>query len=193
VLGAAYGACMGVFALLREGRDGGLQMLASTLKVPLLFLLTLAVTFPSLYVFSALAGSRLGALGTLRVVLVAILVDVAALAGLGPVTAFFASCTTSYAFIKLWNVLVFTVAGVLSLGFLHRTLGRLLEPADHGSRNPAKGIVVVWSVVYGIVGAQMGWVLRPFIGYPHIGFEWFRQRESNVFENVLETIRALLS
>ena len=43
-----------------------MQMLATILKVPLLFLLTLIVTFPSLYVFSALSGSRLSAGATLR-------------------------------------------------------------------------------------------------------------------------------
>ena len=35
------------------------QLFASAVKVPALFFLTLAVTFPSLYVFNALVGSRL--------------------------------------------------------------------------------------------------------------------------------------
>jgi hypothetical protein len=55
LLGAAYGPCMGLFAVFSGRPDGWLQLVATSLKVPLLFLLTLVVTFPSLYVFSALA------------------------------------------------------------------------------------------------------------------------------------------
>src|SRR5688572_25996703 len=59
LLGVTYGFFMGWFAVLnrddevREFR----QVAASMFKVPLLFLLTLIVTFPSLYVFNALVGS----------------------------------------------------------------------------------------------------------------------------------------
>src|SRR5262245_29816974 len=65
-LGMLYGLCMGSFSLLKDvpselndpsGRYW--QVVASVLKTPLLFLLTLAVTLPSLYVSNALVGSRL--------------------------------------------------------------------------------------------------------------------------------------
>ena len=45
-MGALYGAFMGLFAALRGGPDGARQLAASVVKVPLLFLLTLVVTFP---------------------------------------------------------------------------------------------------------------------------------------------------
>ena len=59
ILGMAYGMCMGSFALFRSEGPSYLQLLASTMKVPLLFVLTLVVTLPSLYVSNALVGSRL--------------------------------------------------------------------------------------------------------------------------------------
>ena len=101
VLGATYGACMGLFAALRGTRDGALQLSASIAKVPLLFRLTLLVPFPSLYVCSALANSRLQIAATLRLLLTAITVELALLASLGPVTGFFALCTDSYPFMVL--------------------------------------------------------------------------------------------
>src|SRR5687767_4633511 len=58
-LGMVYGAFMRTLALVREGDPSYWQWLASTVKVPALFVLTLIVTFPSLYVFNALVGSRL--------------------------------------------------------------------------------------------------------------------------------------
>src|ERR1700724_984365 len=60
ILAVVYGACMGSFAVFRVGLAHGYpQLIASMLKVPAVFVLTLAVTFPSLYVFNALVGSRL--------------------------------------------------------------------------------------------------------------------------------------
>jgi hypothetical protein len=54
-----------------------------------------------------------------------------------------------------------------------------------------KKVFGCWVVVFGLVGAQMGWVLRPLIGSPGTPFTWFRQRQSNFFEAVWETVRGL--
>ena len=49
-----------------------------------------------------------------------------------------------------------------------------------------------WVFVFALVGAQMGWVLRPFIGNPDLPFTWFRARQSNFFEAVLNALQSLL-
>ena len=49
----------------------------------------------------------------------------------------------------------------------------------------------IWVILFGLVGAQMAWVLRPFIGAPNLDFTWFRARESNFFESVFRTIGSL--
>ena len=54
------------------------QLLASTIKVPALFFLTLAVTFPSLYVFNALVGSRLRISALLGLLIAALALGVGA-------------------------------------------------------------------------------------------------------------------
>jgi hypothetical protein len=51
----------------------------------------------------------------------------------------------------------------------------------------------IWVIVFGLVGAQMGWVLRPFIGSPETAFSWFRLRESNFFEAVLRAMGVPIS
>ena len=211
-LGAIYGLFMGLFALLAERpagipwRHGVYQMAASALKVPLLFVATLAVTFPSLYVLSALAGSRLRPPATLKLILCSLAVHLAVLASLGPITGFFTLCTDSYPFMKLLNVLVFALGGVASLHFLRRTLlVAFAHEADAGddaeatpasrprasSRSTSSRVFVLWCAIYGAVGAQMGWVLRPFVGSPQLPFELFRSRQSHFFENVLESLRDL--
>jgi hypothetical protein len=225
-LAVLYGACMGCFALLRSDGPSFLQLIGAMVKVPALFFLTLVVTFPSLYVFNALVGSRLSVGSVLRLLLAAMAVMVAMLASLGPIVAFFSVSTSTYAFMLLVNVAAFGVSGLLGLTFLLRTLQRLStvtpEPAEveapangpeggekeaTASQPPSaldrlddqvlgpnvKTVFRCWVVLFGLVGAQMGWVLRPFIGKPGLPFAWFRGRESNFFEGVWHAIVSLFS
>ncbi|MGE3821523.1 MAG: hypothetical protein AB7I30_19095 [Isosphaeraceae bacterium] len=232
LLAMVYGACMGLFAVFRGSPSAWLQVLASAVKVPALFVLTLVVTFPSLYVFNALVGSRLSVGSLLRLLLAALGVIVAVLSSLGPIVAFFSASTTSYAFMKILNLVVFSLSGLLGMGFLLQTLHRLslaaptpseptppsaaLEGPPSGdpsmeltslTRLPGalervddrmlsrhvKTVFRFWIVLFGLVGAQMGWVLRPFIGDPSLPFAWTRAKESNIFLAVLEALGNLLS
>ena len=272
-LGAIYGFFMGWFGMLRADDPSFGQLVASTIKLPALFLVTLFVTFPSLYVFNALVGCRLSFVATLRLLVAAIVVNVAVVASLGPILGFFTLSTTSYPFMILLNVLLLTVGGAVGLVFLMHTLRRLAmtspivppqvsppsppppspvvpppalpgsnidvpptsdphpptEPPiplanpidpDHTSqaadsapsRQPgpleklpvdevaaerplgeAHLIFKIWVIIYSLVGVQTGWVLRPFIGDPTQPFTWFRDREGNFFQGVLQSIQALFS
>jgi len=217
LFGAAYGLFMGLFAVLTRTPACWSQLIATALKVPALYVLTLVVTFPSLYVFSALLGTRLRFIDVVRLLVGATAVNLCVLAAFGPITGFFTISTTSYVFMKLLNVASFTIGGVLGLGFLVRLL-RLLDergqaevvpeaaaPAKPASVLPVPpaaeapgaapsrstrttNVLAVWLILYGLVGAQMGWVLRPFIGDPGQPFAWFRAREANFFLDVLRSL-----
>lgn len=192
-LGAVYGASLGAYALMHGGELPWLQLLAGAVKLPLLFLLTLLVTFPSLYVFAALQGSPLGHLATLRLLLVAVVVDLAMLASLGPVFAFFAASTESYAFLLLLHVGFCAAAGVVSLVVLQRATQQLFAPLPDGARAAARRLLLVWCGVYGAVGAQMGWLLRPFLGAPGQPFALLRSRDASFFEAVIAAVRGLFA
>jgi hypothetical protein len=253
LLGMIYGLCMGSYSLLKEVPETFdpnmrfMQLLATTLKVPALFYLTLLVTFPSLYVFNALVGSRLTLVSVLQLLIASLAINLAVLASLGPIVLFFSLSTKSYAFIQLLNVVMFSVAGVLGLIFLLQTLHRLTsaslhKPSPGPGEGPGEGhsaplatrtdtgdmlgeskalvstssdvvelasaldmptgqslgrhtrsVFTCWVIVFALVGAQMGWVLRPFIGNPAQKFDWFRVRRSNFFEAVLNALDTLLT
>ena len=59
------------------------------------------------------------------------------------------------------------------------------------SRSSVGVVFYIWLVAFGLVGAQMGWVLRPFVGSPFLAFTWFRPREASFFEAVLKSLRQL--
>lgn len=215
LLAAGYGVCMGVYGLLRPDGAEWRLMVAGALKVPALFFLTVLVTFPSLYVFNTLLGSRLRFGELLRLVMYSLSVLLAVLASFGPIVILFSVSTTSYPFILLLNVAIFAVAGAFGVGFLYKTLVRLLmvrsappllpitpEPGDQAPPPVARpvraeppprvnAVFYVWMAVFGIVGAQMGWVLRPFVGSPDLPFAWFRPREASFIEGVAKSVRAL--
>ena len=126
ILGVFTGLCVGSWALVRSAGRAWEQFAASGVKLPLLFLLTLAITFPSLYVFNALMGSRLKIGSALKLLLATLAVMLAVHASLGPIIFFFGTSTTSYPFMVLLNVIVGAIAGILGLTFLLRTLHRLI-------------------------------------------------------------------
>jgi hypothetical protein len=215
LLGGIYGVGMGVFSLTPGGSGHAMQMLASAIKTPALFLLTLLVTFPSLYVFNALVGSRLLLPAVLRLLIAFLAVMLAILSSLATVVAFFSFTTASYPFMILLNVIVFTIAGLLGSSFLLQTLHRLTvadamlaadlqppahipdnagplqKPAEHILSPHVKTLFRIWIIVFGLVGAQMAWVLRPFIGNPVQPFTWFRHPYSNFFQVVLDAAQKL--
>ena len=226
VLGALYGVCMGVYSQTDAGSGSRMQIVASAVKVPLLFFLTLLVTLPSLYVFNALLGSKLTFGPLLRLMVGAMAITMAVLASIGPIVAFFSVSTTSYPFMIILNVVVFALSGLLGLTFLKQTLDRLTAanaPATHyitppplpttvegetvppwpvGALDPAlenqalgrhtRKVFTIWMMVFGLVGSQMAWILRPFIGAPGKPFTWFRERGSNFFESVCNHLQTLL-
>jgi hypothetical protein len=222
VLGLGYGLCMGVFSMT-GGNHQPMQIVATMLKVPALFLLTLLVTLPSLYVFNAMVGSRLAFRAMLRLLVASLAVMLAVLSSIGPIVGFFSFTTTNYPFMVILNVVVYAVAGCLGLAFLLQTLHRLslvqtpaavvissgdeiaadsTAPASTGPLDPSGDHVLgrhvrtvfrIWVIVFGLVGAQMAWVLRPFIGHPNQAFTWFRPTGSNFFECVASSLKALFN
>jgi hypothetical protein len=263
-LGLAYGFFMGWFALSTGGNDAMKQALSTMVKLPAVFLVTLLVTFPSLYVFNALVGCKLRFATTLRLLIAAIVVNLAVAAALGPILGFFTLSTTSYPFMVLLNVVLLGIGGLIGLAFLLRTLRRLalagatadlppppeppveeeravqLAPPGEGAQGSdappvaftppstlpprrvppslsltparaayyaqlsqrealirertraANGIFRIWVVLYGVVGMQTGWILRPFIGHPDLPFALLRAREGNVFQGLWRAAGSLL-
>lgn len=226
LLAALYGCFMGSFGIFGRSEPEFWPIFASAVKVPALFFLTLLVTFPSLYIFNTILGTRLYFGDLLRLVSAGIAVLIAVLASLGPIVAFFSATTVNYPFILLLNVVVFALSGVFGISFLFRMLkyqvihaeiqnGEELQTPEESqpeireqestskrrfrkvtkpeSAEPAVGkVFYVWMFAFGLVGMQMAWVLRPFVGDPHLPFAWFRPREASFFAGLWRSIELLL-
>ena len=100
---------------------------------------------------------------------------------------------------KVFMSLVLVLAVLLSGVALAAGDGEAKKPAKTGEKElvqktprvvpfpvPEGGVIVC-----AMVGAQMSWVLRPFIGSPDMKFTWFRERQSNFFLDVIRSIGEL--
>ncbi len=182
---AAYGAVLGSTHSLW-------QALSSAVKLPILFLVTLLICIPALYIFSVLFGSNQRLQQSIALVLSAITVTGVLLLSLAPITLFFVLTTNGYQFFKLLNVLFFAIAGIIGMIFLSRGM-RVLSTSDEENGGRMRSVVVyLWIFLYAFVGSQMAWTLRPFVGYPGAQFELIRELGGNFYGDILVSIGELL-
>jgi len=313
---ACYGAVLGASHSVP-------MAVLSALKLPLLFLMTLAICLPTLYLFNLVFGARLQVRQALALVMVTITVTSVLALAFAPISLFFLITAFSYSFYKILNVAILTLAAGIGLRFLtggmkalneHTTatatakrreraeqeraavaaeaaaVAALSTPSDSapvspapagalddpdgdtggtGGTGPARvrpvpGLAVpvqtlngpatqhaavtgvrapqlpepvmagapllmpdgryaypmapqplvaprphpepqlppgerpasmtllnVWILLFGFVGTQLAWTLRPFFGEPHERFEVFRQIEGNFYVNIVHAIADL--
>ena len=167
--GMVYGAVMGAFAG-PGGAPRPLQMVYSASKVPLLLLVTFAISLPSFFVLNTLLGVR----EDFRAVLEALVATQACLtiilASLAPFTALWYLSFDDYEQAVLFNAAMLGVSSVAAQFVLRRTYRELI------ARRPAhRHLFRIWLIVFAFVGIQMAWVLRPFVGNPGRPTTFFRE------------------
>lgn len=196
---AGYGAVLGF-------SQSWAQALAAALKLPLLFLLTLAICLPALHVCNLLFGGALSARQTLALGLVAITFTAIFTLAFTPITLFFLVTAQSYHFFVLLNVAILALTGAIGLHFVVAGARRLnalaamdrtrLEQSRVAESSQAApqprlvnvGILPLWLALYGFVGAQLGWTLRPFFGLPDAPFVLFRPLEGSFAMSIIDML-----
>lgn len=124
---ACYGAVLGSFhGLLMAG--------TSAVKLPLLFLVTLAICLPTLYLFNLVFGARLSVRQSLALVMVAITVTAMLALAFAPISLFFLITAPDYGFFKLLNVAILGLSALVGLRFL---TGGMRVLNEHGLLAPA--------------------------------------------------------
>ncbi|TNH30055.1 hypothetical protein FHG89_09620 [Micromonospora orduensis] len=288
---ACYGAVLGAF-------HSPLMALTSALKLPLLFLVTLAICLPTLYLFNLVFGARLSVRQSLALVMVAITVTSMLAVAFAPISLFFLITAPDYGFFKLLNVAILTLSALVGLRFLtggmqvlndHGLLapeaatakapaqataqapaqvapaagstpadapaaGQSAEPvaepvavpagaavaaangatavapapvpaqwtgqpataafppgmmppgyapaqrpwgspqvrrAEPTQRPASMTLLYIWILLFGFVGTQLAWTLRPFFGDPGQDFAFFRSIDGNFYAEILRTIANL--
>jgi hypothetical protein len=187
LFGLLYGTAMGCFG--GWGGERVLQIAFSALKVPLLLQVTFALALPSFFVANTLMGVRDDFGLALRALLETQAGVAIILASLAPFTLVFYASFSNYEAAVLFNFLMFSLSSLCAQKLLRRRYRVLIERhAQH------QKLLWGWIVLYGFVGVQMGWVLRPFIGAPDAPVRFFREGAwGNVYEVLFGMMLKLLS
>jgi hypothetical protein len=269
---ACYGAVLGSFHSV-------LMALTSAVKLPLLFLVTLAICLPTLYLFNLVFGARLSIRQSLALVMVALTVTAMLALAFAPISLFFLITAPDYNFFKLLNVAILTLSALVGLRFLtggmrvlnengllapekpavaalplpavaagvpmspapagavltgapgtpgavaaqagngavttvappapvqappapiqvppgyvlqpvHQQFARPVKPQS-AATPPSMSLLYVWILLFGFVGTQLAWTLRPFFGSPGMKFSLYRDIDGNFYAEIFRTLSHL--
>jgi hypothetical protein len=239
---AIYGAVLGA-------SHSALQAGSSAVKLPLLFLATLAICLPTLYLFNLIFGSRLSMMQAITLIMTCITVMSVLALAFAPISLFFLITAHNYEFIKLLNVSILVLSALVGLRFLTSGMAALnhyqqqqlaadeaaaaqaelvavpaqsdgaLVAAQGGGgvavlpmappvagppvarpqfappppRPASMALLYIWILLFGFVGTQLAWTLRPFFGSPDEPFQVFRHLEGTFYEDIFRTIANLFS
>ena len=237
---AIYGAVLGA-------SHSWLQAASSAVKLPLLFLATLAICLPTLYLFNLIFGSRLSMMQAITLIMTCITVMSVLALAFAPISLFFLITAHNYEFIKLLNVGILVLSALVGLRFLTSGMHALnvyqqqqvaaeqaaaaavaeaeiaaASASAHpdGAAVAAQGggvavlpmappvavpvarpmytpppprpasmtLLYIWILLFGFVGTQLAWTLRPFFGSPDEPFQVFRHLEGTFYEDIFRTI-----
>jgi hypothetical protein len=161
-------------------------------KLPLVLLLTSAATVPFSWTGAALLGLplRLGQVAVLT--FLALAAGSLLLASLAPVAALFTLCApapgtearTAHNLLYLLHTGLVGGSGLVGVAVLWRGMRAL------GSRRTVRAVCLVWIAAFALVGGEIAWGLRPFVGsvYKPVVFLRGDALDGNVYEFVFTDI-----
>lgn len=165
------GLLSGFYGLIMGMHNGPLQAISAAVKLPLLFLLTACICIPSLYTFNVLLGQRFRFMQTVALMATTLCTTAILLASLAPIALFFGMTTDHYPFLLLMHVSIFGLCGIYGVRYLYKGCSYIAFRMDQALNRP---LIQLWIVIYAIVGMQLGWRLRPFLGSGDRPFELLR-------------------
>lgn len=174
----------GVFGLVLGSYRGGIQILYAGLKLPLVVLLTAALTTPALVATRAALGLSRGIQRDTALVLAALALGCLILAALSPLAFLAILLGAPYHVVIMTAVGCCAAGGVIGLSVLYRGLRSRSLRETALVALPALGLFVA-------VGAQMTWSLRPYVLRPRTPSPPFvRSLEGSFLDSVWTSSRS---
>jgi len=189
-----YGAAMGWWRAPMQG-------FYAAIKFPLIILLTTLGNALLNGMLAPLLGINLRFRQSFLAILVSFTIAAAILGAFSPLVFFVVwnlpslvpgapISPTTYLVFQLTQVGAIAFAGVAANWRLMQVLRSWSESNAVASR-----VLLAWLAGNLFLGSQLSWILRPFIGSPHLPLQFLRPNafEGNFFETVLQNVRHLIS
>jgi hypothetical protein len=171
---AIVGAALGRY-------HGGAQILYAGIKLPLVILGTAALSAPALSAIGTALGRPAKLAADLALVIAALAFGALVLAAFTPLVLLAQSIDVGYHKMILLVVAMFSSAGIASLAIIARGLQR-----ETGAGRTAAVLALI--AVFGLVGGQLSWSLRPYLVHPACKTVPFvHPIQGSLFDSVLDT------
>lgn len=179
---ALYGAVLGVW-------QGARLALYAAIKLPLLLLLTALLTAAFNLLLGRLLGLTVAVRETARLAIACLARAAALLGALAPVAALFAlsapppgfAARSTHNLLYLLHTGLVGAAGLTAVVLLRRRLGAIAS-----TPRVARLVLCGWLASFALVGSEVAWALRPFVGSVYLPIAFVRRDalDGNVFEFV---------
>jgi hypothetical protein len=187
--------------------NGIFQAISAAVKLPILYLVTLSICFPTFFIFDSIFGSKYSLQQSFTFLITSICIISIILVAFAPVVLFFLITGNNYQFFKLLNVVFFIISGFAGISFFIKAISFSpiktkntnsinSEPinSEIQTESPKRGILIFfWIILFCFVGTQLGWTLRPFFGDPNMEFEIFRESNGNFYSDIIHSLGALIT
>lgn len=144
-----YGAVLGCYV-------DGEQVLLNSVKIPLLFLVTLYISLPIFYILETILGAKIEISQMALILLTGYVIAAIIMLAFAPLMLFFILTAKEYYFTVFLTIGIMGLAGYFSLYYIYKSF-RMFH--DDNKWYPA---FVVGSFVIAFVGTQLSWALRPY-------------------------------
>lgn len=191
VCSGTYGATIGLWR-------AELMAVYVAIKFPLLIFLTTLCNALLNWMIALVMGAGFSFRQTLLAQLMSFTVAALILVAMAPITLFIlfntpplsSGDTFGHSFFMLINVGVLALAGIVANGRLYRFL--LIQT---GKRRLARQVLTAWLAGNLLVGAQLSWNLRPFIGAPGLEIQFLRPNpfDGNFYETVFHAAQRVVN
>jgi hypothetical protein len=160
-----YGAILGFFV-----KD--IQILLNAIKIPLLFLLTLYIALPIIFIVDVLQGNKINLSQTTTLILIGFNNIAIILLAFTPLMLFFILTALDYTFIVILNIAICGFAGYFGIYSIYINY-KMFYNIDTWPHSLSIG-----SFIIVFVGTQLAWTLRPFF---HSYSEFIRPVSGNFY------------
>lgn len=186
-------ACAAMYGAVLGHWQGARLSLYVALKLPLVLFSTSALTVLFHWIASALLGLPLRFKQVAVLTFLGLAAGSVLLASLAPVAWLFtvsapepsATARTAHNLLYLMHTCIVAASGLAGTGMLWRALRQTGRPEP-----TLRGVYLLWVLSYALVGGEVAWALRPFVGsvYHPIVFLRDDALHGNVYEFILTDI-----
>jgi hypothetical protein len=176
----------GIFGFIVGTYGGGIQLVYTAIKVPLLMFVTTLITLPFMFIVSIIIENKATPAFTTNIINYTLTQTSLMMFGLSPLMWVFIQ-TNDYRI----NILALSLIFIISGGFAIVRTGKAIRENLETTGLKLIMLSIACGVIYTFVAGQVWWLMRPWVGYTvkERDLPFIRPLDDDEINNVYESIQ----